>query len=90
MGSVLAAIALAGMMTMKPKYYEVQEGDTICAVGFCFNRNYREILKKNPQVVDPDRIFPGQRCVLTLATNPNPDPNPNPVGARCARPRGAP
>jgi hypothetical protein len=60
-GSVIAAIALAGMMSMKPKYYEVQEGDTICAVGFCFNRNFRDILKKNPQVVDPDKIFPGDR-----------------------------
>jgi hypothetical protein len=45
---------------------QVQEGDTICAVGICFNRNFREIQEKNPNIIDPDKIYPGQRCFSHL------------------------
>jgi len=60
-GAVVAALGVVTLLSNKPKFYEIQEGDTICAVGFCFNRSSKDILKKNPQVVDPDKIFPGDR-----------------------------
>jgi len=59
-----AVTGLVAMVAFRPQFYEVQEGDTICAVGICFNRNFREIQEKNPNIIDPDKIYPGQRLRL--------------------------
>mmetsp|Transcript_14252 Transcript_14252/g.19650 ORF Transcript_14252/g.19650 Transcript_14252/m.19650 type:complete len:294 (+) Transcript_14252:136-1017(+) len=60
-GLVVAAIGAITMLSNKSKYYEVQEGDTFCALGICFNKNVKGLISRNPQVVDPNRLFPGDR-----------------------------
>lgn len=60
-GLVVGALGLLWVGLGKPKFYEVQEGDTLCAVGVCFNRNFKEIYKKNPQILDPNVIYPGDK-----------------------------
>uniref|UniRef100_A0A7S0RRU6 LysM domain-containing protein n=2 Tax=Pyramimonas obovata TaxID=1411642 RepID=A0A7S0RRU6_9CHLO len=64
MGLGAAIAGLAAMALLRPQFYEVQEGDTICAVGICFNRNFKEVLDKNPNIIDPDKIYPGQKLRL--------------------------
>jgi hypothetical protein len=65
----LALVAAAGLgifslaKTKKPVYYTVEEGDTLCTIGECYSRDYRDVFDMNKEVVeDPDIIYPGDRC----------------------------
>eukprot|EP01023_Acetabularia_acetabulum_P031374 TRINITY_DN29491_c0_g1_i3.p2 TRINITY_DN29491_c0_g1~~TRINITY_DN29491_c0_g1_i3.p2 ORF type:complete len:217 (-),score=31.75 TRINITY_DN29491_c0_g1_i3:205-771(-) len=57
--------ALAYLQSKKPRFYEVQEGDTLCSIGICFNRNYRNIADENTDIIeDPNVIYPGDRIKI--------------------------
>jgi len=58
----LALTALALLSHRKPVYYEVQEGDTLCTISECYNRDFRDLYLENRQVIDnPNLIYPGDR-----------------------------
>eukprot|EP00873_Tetraselmis_striata_P034243 jgi/Tetstr1/454507/TSEL_041406.t1 len=60
-GGLLAG-AFAFIWAKKPEYYEVQEGDTLCRIGICFNRPHQELYSLNSKVIsDPNVIYPGDR-----------------------------
>eukprot|EP01026_Neomeris_dumetosa_P004284 TRINITY_DN11145_c0_g1_i1.p1 TRINITY_DN11145_c0_g1~~TRINITY_DN11145_c0_g1_i1.p1 ORF type:complete len:235 (+),score=30.82 TRINITY_DN11145_c0_g1_i1:81-785(+) len=57
--------ALGYLYSKRPKYYEVKEGDTLCSIGICFNRNYRQIAESNQEIIDdPNLIYPGDRIKI--------------------------
>jgi hypothetical protein len=40
----------------------VREGDTLCSIGACFNKDYEEIYRQNMDLIaDPDVLYPGDR-----------------------------
>ncbi|XRA99462.1 LysM domain-containing protein [Pycnococcus provasolii] len=58
----LATFGAAILQTRRPKYYEVQEGDTLCTIGACFNRTTDDLYEQNQIIIaDPNLIFPGDR-----------------------------
>ncbi|CAI5987158.1 unnamed protein product [Closterium sp. NIES-64] len=44
--------------------YEVQEGDTLSTIADKFRQSVGEVLRRNPQIKDPDAIYPHDRLVL--------------------------
>jgi spore coat assembly protein SafA len=54
--------------------YIVQPGDTLFFIARRFGTTIDAILKANPQITDPDRIFVGQ--VITVPTTVPPAPPP--------------
>ncbi len=40
--------------------YIVQPGDTLSGIAEKFDVSLSDLEKANPQITDPDRIFPGQ------------------------------
>lgn len=49
-----------------PQYYEVQEGDSLCTIAGCYNKEWSELLDKNADtIVDPNVIYPGDRIRLS-------------------------
>ncbi|CAI7782839.1 unnamed protein product, partial [Closterium sp. NIES-53] len=44
--------------------YEVQEGDTLSTIAHRSRRSVGEVLRRNPQIKDPDAIYPHDRLVL--------------------------
>lgn len=58
----VAAFGAALIQARRPKYYEVQEGDTLCNIGACFNRTTDDLYEANALVIaDPNLIYPGDR-----------------------------
>ncbi|CAG9461275.1 unnamed protein product [Pedinophyceae sp. YPF-701] len=62
----LAAGAVVGVIgylySQRTVYYEVQEGDTLCGIGGCYNVGYLDIYERNSdQIRDPDLIYPGTK-----------------------------
>lgn len=53
--------------------YIVQRGDTLSAIARRFNTTVSAILAANPEITDPNVIFPGQVIII-------PSPGPVPVG----------
>ena len=52
----------AGKVRAEGKEYEVQEGDTLCTIGACFNRTTDDLYEQNQIIIaDPNLIFPGDR-----------------------------
>jgi LysM repeat protein len=45
-------------------YYYVQNGDTLKGIARKFNTSVDELLRLNPQISNPDRIYAGQRLVV--------------------------
>lgn len=71
-GGLLAAAAgifLVGNFSKirgPPRYYEVQEGDSLCTIAGCYNKEWSELLDKNADtIVDPNVIYPGDRIRLS-------------------------
>lgn len=49
-----------------PQYYEVQEGDSLCTIAGCYNKEWSELLDKNADTIDdPNVIYPGDRIRLS-------------------------
>jgi len=44
--------------------YVVQPGDTLYNVANRFRLNYGRVIAQNPQIVNPDRIYPGEIIYL--------------------------
>ncbi|CAI7773080.1 unnamed protein product [Closterium sp. NIES-54] len=44
--------------------YEVQEGDTLSTIAHRSRRSVGEVLRRNPQIKDPDAIYPHDRLPL--------------------------
>ena len=69
-GCLLTSVALAGTLELNPDHpetYTVQEGDTLWDLSTKFLSEpwrWREIWQSNPQIENPDLIYPGD--VLTL------------------------
>lgn len=45
----------------KAVYYTVQKGDTLIKIAKAFHTPLQQILTWNPNIKDPDKIYPGQR-----------------------------
>jgi hypothetical protein len=67
--ALAAAFILGSLSLMKakrPVYYTVEEGDSLCAIGECFNRDALDVYNLNRNIVtDPDLIYPGDRYALS-------------------------
>lgn len=50
--------------------YVVQPGDTLYAISLRFNTTINEILAANPQITNPNLIFPGQIIEIPAVTPP--------------------
>lgn len=47
--------------------YIVQSGDTLFSIAQRFNVSLNMLISANPQITDPDQIFPGQRLTLPIS-----------------------
>jgi len=56
--------------------YIIQQGDTLFSIGLSFGVSVDDLMAANPQIEDPNAIFPGQ--VITIPTGPTPPPIPPP------------
>ncbi len=54
--------------------YTVQRGDTMFTIAQMFGVPLNELLAANPQVSDPNRLFPGQNICVPRVTPPGPCP----------------
>ena len=63
-----AGIFIAGNFSKirgPPQFYEVQEGDSLCTIAGCYNKDWTELLDKNADTIeDPNVIYPGDRIRL--------------------------
>lgn len=50
--------------------YIVQPGDTLSVIARRFGITLQQLLAVNPQITDPNRIFPGQRINIPVDTTP--------------------
>lgn len=50
--------------------YVVQPGDTLGAIGLRFGVSRQDMVQANPQIADPDRIFPGEIIVVPVSGVP--------------------
>jgi spore coat assembly protein SafA len=63
------------------KYYTVQSGDTMYFIAQRFGICLDQLIAANPQIKDPNLIFPGQvLCIPGDAVGPVPDGKPCPMG----------
>jgi LysM repeat protein len=53
-------------------YYIVQRGDTLARIAARFGTTVTAILRANPQIVNPNRIYAGQRLLIPGAPAPIP------------------
>ena len=53
-----------------PEVYVVRPGDTLFAIARRFGVTLEQLLAANPQITDPDRIFPGERINIPAAVPP--------------------
>lgn len=62
------AVTAAAPAEPEPQYYVIEKGDTLWAIArkFLGNGNrYPEIFEANKEVIiDPDKIFPGQKIII--------------------------
>jgi len=58
--------------------YVVQRGDTLSSIARRFGTTVNAILAANPQITNPNLIFPGQVLVIPGAPGPQPPPPPPP------------
>jgi LysM repeat protein len=64
-----------------PQFYTVQPGDTLFSIATRFGTTVQNLLALNPQIVNPNLIFPGQQIRVTgvpVAPTPTPTPTPPP------------
>lgn len=54
--------------------YVVQPGDTLFRIGRRFGVTVQQLLAANPQITDPNLIFPGQIINVPVAITPPPAP----------------
>lgn len=52
--------------------YVVKKGDTLFKIARSFNITLQAILKANPQITDPNLIFPGQEICIPVPQGPPP------------------
>ncbi|GBG76745.1 hypothetical protein CBR_g22961 [Chara braunii] len=68
LGAIVAVVMTAmavGKGQRQARYYEVQEGDTLCAIAGCYNMTPDLLYEANLEVTDdPDRIYPGDRIFI--------------------------
>jgi spore coat assembly protein SafA len=50
--------------------YIVQPGDTLSVIARRFGITLQQLLAANPQITDPNKIFPGQRINIPVDTTP--------------------
>ncbi len=60
----------------KPRVYVVQPGDTMFKIAQRFGISLKELIRANPQIKDPNLIFPGQRINIPVTPRP---PKPKPI-----------
>eukprot|EP00227_Mantoniella_beaufortii_P009551 CAMPEP_0197596126 /NCGR_PEP_ID=MMETSP1326-20131121/24387_1 /TAXON_ID=1155430 /ORGANISM="Genus nov. species nov., Strain RCC2288" /LENGTH=55 /DNA_ID=CAMNT_0043162575 /DNA_START=1 /DNA_END=168 /DNA_ORIENTATION=+ len=47
------------------RYYEVQEGDSLCTIAGCYNTNWADLMDKNAETIEnPNVIFPGDKIKI--------------------------
>jgi LysM repeat protein len=52
--------------TTQPRFYQIQQGDTLGKIAAAFGLPIQAIMEKN-QITDPDKIFAGQILELPMA-----------------------
>ena len=57
--------------------YTVQKGDTLNKIAAEYNTTVDAILAINPQITNPNKIYPGQVIKIPVST-PTPEPTPQP------------
>ena len=50
---------IAGGVASEDKYYTVKEGDTLSAIADRYNTSTVKLVLLNPQIKDPNLIYPG-------------------------------
>ena len=55
--------------------YEIQRGDTLPAIARRYGATLKELIEAN-NIVDPSRIFPGQKLIIPGYMTPKPEPQP--------------
>ncbi len=64
--------------------YTIQRGDTLQKIAYKYNTTVQAILAVNPQIVNPNLVYPGQVIVIPSCTGtggiPSPTPIPQPTG----------
>jgi LysM repeat protein len=55
--------------------YEVQRGDTLSAIARNYGITVKELVEAN-NIIDPNRIFPGQKLIIPGYMHPKPQPEP--------------
>lgn len=58
--------------------YVVQRGDTLSSIARRFGTTVNALLAANPQITNPNLIFPGQVITIPGGTAPGPEPPPPP------------
>lgn len=51
----------------RPLIYVVKQGDNIYQLAKCFDLSIKEILQVNPQIQNPDMIYPGDKIFIPRA-----------------------
>ena len=57
--------------------YEVQRGDTLSAVARRYGLTVKDLVEAN-NIIDPNRIYPGQKLIIPGYLSPKPEPAPEP------------
>lgn len=66
----LSAMAEVRVQPDAPETYRVRSGDTLWGIAGRFLREpwlWKEVWQENPNIADPNRIFPGDRLVLDVS-----------------------
>ncbi|MFE8703668.1 CAP domain-containing protein [Cytobacillus sp. FJAT-54145] len=63
--SLLTFLCLA-LETSASSIYEVKRGDTLWKISFKLNLNFHELIQLNPQLKDPDWIYPGEKINVPI------------------------
>ncbi len=56
-----AELANGGAPRKSAQYYVVRKGDTLTMIAHRFGTTVQRLLSLNPQIVDPEKLFAGDR-----------------------------
>lgn len=87
-GIVSGVLATSLSANSPPNDYKIQKGDTLSAIAQRNNMSVDQLLKINPNIKDPNKIFIGQS--LTLSGQPSPQPQTTTKPQPTTKPQSTP